>query len=136
MKSVARNQSSREQQSVRVLKVGERVRHILSELLARGEAHDDTLRATTISVTEVRMTPDLRNANVYVKPLLGEDEAVVLKALRTNTAFFQREVAKRLGLKFAPKLQFKPDESFDEASRIDQLLNDPKVARDLDDDND
>ena len=136
MKSVARNQSSREQQSVRVLKVGERVRHILSELLARGEAHDDTLRATTISVTEVRMTPDLRNANVYVKPLLGEDEAVVLKALRTNTAFFQREVAKRLGLKFAPKLQFKPDESFDEASRIDQLLNDPKVSRDLDDDND
>ena len=133
---MARNQSSREQQSVRVLKVGERVRHILSELLARGEAHDDTLRATTISVTEVRMTPDLRNANVYVKPLLGEDEAVVLKALRTNTAFFQREVAKRLGLKFAPKLQFKPDESFDEASRIDQLLNDPKVARDLDDDND
>lgn len=131
---MARNQSSREQQSVRVLKVGERVRHILSELLARGEAHDDTLRATSISVTEVRMTPDLRNANVYVKPLLGEDEAVVLKALRTNTAFFQREVAKRLGLKFAPKLQFKPDESFDEASRIDQLLNDPKVARDLDDD--
>jgi len=129
---MARQQSTKEQQSVRVLKVGERVRHILSELLARGEAHDDILRATSISVTEVRMTPDLRNANVYVKPLLGEDEAVVLKALRTNTAFFQREVAKRLGLKFAPKLQFKEDESFDEASRIDALLNDPKVARDLD----
>lgn len=128
---MARQQSTKEQQSVRVLKVGERVRHILSELLARGEAHDDTLRATSISVTEVRMTPDLRNAKVYVKPLMGEDEAVVLKALRTNTAFFQREVAKRLGLKFAPKLQFKPDESFDEASRIDQLLSDPKVARDL-----
>ncbi len=131
---MARQQSTKEQQSVRVLKVGERVRHILSELLARGEAHDDTLRATSISVTEVRMTPDLRNAKVYVKPLLGEDEAVVLKALRTNTAFFQREVAKRLGLKFAPKLQFKPDESFDEASRIDQLLSDPKVARDLESD--
>jgi len=130
---MARQQSTKEQQSVRVLKVGERVRHILSELLARGEAHDDTLRATSISVTEVRMTPDLRNANVYVKPLLGEDEAVVLKALRTNTAFFQREVAKRLGLKFAPKLKFKEDESFDEASRIDALLNDPKVARDLGD---
>ena len=130
---MARQQSTKEQQSVRVLKVGERVRHILSELLARGEAHDDTLRATSISVTEVRMTPDLRNANVYVKPLLGEDEEVVLKALRTNTAFFQREVAKRLGLKFAPKLKFKEDESFDEASRIDALLNDPKVARDLGD---
>ncbi len=129
---MARNPATPEQQSVRVLKVGERVRHILSELLARGEAHDDVLSATTISVTEVRMSPDLRNAKAYVKPLLGEEEAVVLKALRTNTAFFQREVAKRLGLKFAPRLSFRADESFDEASRIEQLLNDPKVARDLD----
>jgi len=126
-------QSTPEQQSVRVLKVGERVRHILSELLARGDAHDDVLRASNISVTEVRMTPDLRNAKAYVKPLLGQDEVQVLKALRTNTAFFQKEVAKRLGLKFAPKLSFQPDESFDEADRIEQLLNDPKVARDLDD---
>ncbi|MGB7372643.1 30S ribosome-binding factor RbfA [Pontixanthobacter sp.] len=130
---MAKQHSTREQQSVRVLRVGERVRHILSELLARAEAHDDVLRATTVSVTEVRMTPDLRNATAYVKPLLGEEEEVVIKALRTNTAFFQREVAKRLGLKFAPKLKFKPDESFDEASRIEQLLNDPKVVRDLDD---
>ncbi|MXO95012.1 30S ribosome-binding factor RbfA [Erythrobacter aquimaris] len=124
-------QSTSEQQSVRVLKVGERVRHILSELLARGEAHDDVLRAHNIAVTEVRMTPDLRNAKAYVKPLLGKDEAEVLKALRTNTAFFQKEVAQRLGLKFAPKLNFQPDESFDEADRIEQLLSDPKVARDL-----
>ena len=131
---MARHSSTPEQQSVRVLKVGERVRHILSELLARGEAHDDVLTAHSVSVTEVRMTPDLRNANAYVKPLLGEDEAAVLKALRTNTAFFQREVAKRLGLKFAPRLSFKPDRSFDEADRIERLLNDPKVARDLGDD--
>lgn len=129
---MARNASTPEQQSVRVLKVGERVRHILSELLARGEVHDDVLTAHSVSVTEVRMTPDLRNASAYVKPLLGEDEGEVLKALRTNTAFFQREVARRLGLKFAPKLQFKPDESFDEAERIERLLSDPKVARDLD----
>ena len=131
---MAKQQSSAEQQSVRVLKVGERVRHILSELLARGEAHDDTLRATNISVTEVRMSPDLRQAKVYAKPLLGEDETEVLKALRTNTAFFQREVAQRLGLKFAPKLQFRADESFDEAGRIDALLDDPRVKRDLDED--
>ena len=123
--------ASGEDQSVRLLKVGERVRHILAELLARGEAHDEVLRAHNISVTEVRMSPDLRNAKVYVKPLLGEDEDVVLKALRTNTAFFQREVAQRLGLKFAPKLQFRADESFDEASRIEELLDDPKVRRDL-----
>ena len=128
---MARHQSTPEQQSVRVLKVGERVRHILSELLARGEVHDDVLTAHSVSVTEVRMTPDLRNAAAYVKPLLGKDEEIVLKALRTNIAFFQREVAKRLGLKFAPKLSFKPDESFDEAERIEKLLNDPKVVRDL-----
>ncbi|MEL1249611.1 30S ribosome-binding factor RbfA [Aurantiacibacter gilvus] len=123
-----------EDQSVRLLKVGERVRHILSELLARGEVHDDVLSAHNISVTEVRMSPDLRNAKVYVKPLLGEDEDVVVKALRTNTAFFQREVAQRLGLKFAPKLQFRADESFDEASRIESLLDDPKVRRDIEGD--
>ena len=120
-----------EQQSVRVLKVGERVRHILSELLARQEVHDDVLSAHTVSVTEVRMTPDLRTANVYAKPLLGGDEAEVIKALRQNTAYFQREVAQRLGLKFAPKLRFKPDESFDEAGRIERLLSDPRVKRDL-----
>ena len=131
---MARPSSTPEAQSVRVLKVGERVRHILSELLARGEVHDDVLTAHSVSVTEVRMTPDLRNAAAYVKPLLGKDETVVLKALRTNTAFFQREVAKRLGLKFAPKLQFKPDESFDEAERIERLLSDPKVSRDLKED--
>ena len=124
--------SNPEDQSVRLLKVGERVRHILSELLTRQEAHDDVLSGTTVSVTEVRMSPDLRQAKAYVKPLLGEDEGKVLKALQVNTAFFQREVAKRLGLKFAPRLQFRTDESFDEASRIEQLLDDPRVARDLD----
>ncbi|MCB2087263.1 MAG: 30S ribosome-binding factor RbfA [Sphingomonadaceae bacterium] len=129
---MARNQSTPEQQSVRVLKVGERVRHILSELLARGEVHDEIVSAANISVTEVRMTPDLRNATAYVKPLLGAEEDAVVKALRQNTAFLQREVASRLGLKFAPKLKFKPDESFDEADRIERLLNDPRVARDLD----
>jgi ribosome-binding factor A len=131
---MARQTSTPEQQSDRVLKVGARVRQILRELLARGEAHDDTLTAHAVSVTEVRMTPDLRNAAAYVKPLLGEDEAAVLKALRSNTAFFQREVARRLGLKFAPRLQFKPDESFDEADRIERLLSDPRVARDLGED--
>ncbi len=123
-----------EQQSVRLLKVGERVRHILSELLARGEVHDDVVSAANISVTEVRMTPDLRHATAYIKPLLGAGEDEVVTALRQNTAFLQREVAKRLGLKFAPKLRFRKDESFAEADRIEALLRDPKVARDLGDD--
>ncbi|MEE4538428.1 MAG: 30S ribosome-binding factor RbfA [Erythrobacter sp.] len=124
-----------EQHSVRVLKVGERVRHILSELLARQEVHDEIISASNIAVTEVRMTPDLRNATAYVKPLLGVGpdltEADVVHALRQNTAFLQREVAKRLSLKFAPKLKFRKDESFAEADRIESLLRDPKVARDL-----
>lgn len=131
---MARQQYTPEQHSVRVLKVGERVRHILSELLTRQEVHDDTLTARSVSVTEVRMTPDLRNAAVYVKPLLGADEDEVVQALRQNTAYLQREVAKRLGLKFAPKLKFRADESFDEADRIEKLLRDPKVARDLGED--
>ncbi|WP_394728982.1 30S ribosome-binding factor RbfA [Altererythrobacter sp. GH1-8] len=129
-----RQEFTAEQQSVRVLKVGERVRHILSELLARQEVHDDIVSAASIAVTEVRMSPDLRNATAYVKPLLGADEEAVVKALRQNTAYLQREVAKRLGLKFAPKLKFRSDESFDEADRIEKLLRDPKVARDLGDD--
>ncbi len=128
---MARQQQTPEQLSVRVLKVGERVRHVLSELLSRQEVHDDTLSSHSVSVTEVRMTPDLRNATVYAKPLLGLGEDEVVTALRQNTAFFQREVAKRLGLKFAPKLKFKADESFDEADRIEKLLSDPRVTRDL-----
>ncbi len=127
--------SAPEDTSVRILKVGERVRHILSELLTRQEVHDEALSGSTVSVTEVRMSPDLRIAKVYVKPLLGEKQAVLVKALQVNTAFFQREVAKRLGLKFAPKLRFMEDESFDEAGRIEKLLRDPKVYRDLAADN-
>ncbi len=129
---MARQQFTPEQHSVRLLKVGERVRHVLSEILTRQQVHDDTLTAHSVSVTEVRMTPDLRQATVYVKPLLGAEEGEVVVALRQNTAYLQREVAKRLGLKFAPKLKFRADESFEEADRIERLLSDPKVARDLD----
>lgn len=82
------------------------------------------------------MSPDLRHATVFVKPLLGSDEAIVLKALRTHTAFFQKEVAGRLRLKYAARVKFLPDESFDEATRIDSLLADPRVVRDLDEDHD
>jgi ribosome-binding factor A len=129
-----RQNASPEQRSVRLLKVGEQVRHVLSELLTRQMVHDDVLSAHTVSVTEVRMSPDLRHATVFIKPLLGEDEEIVLKALRTNTAFFQKEVAGRLKLKYAARIKFLPDESFDEAFRIDALLSDPRVRRDLGED--
>ena len=128
---MARPAATPETRSVRLLKVGEQVRHVISELLLRQEVHDDVLSAHAVSVTEVRMSPDLRHASVFVKPLLGKDEEVVLKALRTNTAFFQKAVAGKLKLKYAAKLRFLPDESFDEAERIDALLADPKVRRDL-----
>ncbi len=117
--------------SVRLLRVGEQVRHILSEILQRGDVHDDTLAKYMVSVTEVRMSPDLRHATVFVKPLLGRDEEAVLKALRTNTAYLQREVAARVRQKYAAKLKFLADESFDEGSHIDALLRAPAVARDL-----
>ena len=120
-----------EGRSVRLLRVGEQVRHVLADILMRGEVHDDTLASHLVSVTEVRMSPDLRHATVFVKPLLGQDEEAVLKALRQNTAYLQREVAQRVRMKYAARLKFVADESFDEGSHIDALLRDPKVARDL-----
>jgi ribosome-binding factor A len=120
-----------QERSVRVLRVGEQVRHVLSEILARGDVHDETLAKHLVTVTEVRMSPDLRHATVFVKPLLGKDEDAVLKALRTNTAYLQREVAARVQNKYAAKLKFLADESFDEGSHIDALLRRPEVSRDL-----
>ena len=125
-------QTAPDARSVRLLKVGEQVRHAISDLLARQQVHDEVLGGHSVSVTEVRMSPDLRHATVFVKPLLGQDEEVVLKAMRTHTAYFQKEVAGRLKLRFAAKIKFLGDESFDEASRIDALLADPRVQRDID----
>jgi ribosome-binding factor A len=126
-----RRTETAEGRSVRLLRVGEQVRHVLSELLQRGEVHDDVLQSHLVSVTEVRMSPDLRHATVFVKPLLGQDDDVVLKALRQNTAFFQREVAQRVRTKYAAKLKFLADESFDEGSHIDRILRTGHVAQDL-----
>ena len=127
------NDTSPEGRSVRLLRVGEQVRHKLADVLARGDVHDETLANHMVSVTEVRMSPDLRHATVFVKPLLGADEEKVLKALRTNTAYLQGEVAKAIRLKYAARLKFLPDESFDEGARIDALLRSPTIARDLGD---
>lgn len=128
-----RTKETPEGRSVRLLRVGEQVRHVLSEILQRGDVHDDVLATHPVSVTEVRMSPDLRHATVFVKPLLGEDEEAVLKALRTNTAYLQREVAWRVRMKYAAKLKFLADESFDEGSHIDRLLRSGHVAQDLED---
>ena len=126
-----RKQETTEGRSVRLLRVGEQVRHVLSEILQRGDVHDSVLQSHLVSVTEVRMSPDLRHATVFVKPLLGQDEEAVLKALRTNTAYLQREVAHRVRTRFAAKLKFLADESFDEGSHIDRILRSEHVAQDL-----
>ena len=121
-----------EDRSVRTLRVGEQVRHILSEILQRGDVHDEILASHMVSITEVRMSPDLRHATVFVKPLLGQDEDEVLKALRTHTAYLQKEVARRMTTKYAAKLKFLADESFDEGGKIDAILRTPHVKQDLD----
>ena len=128
---MSRHHETPETRSVRLLRVGEQVRHALSDILLRGDVHDDTLASHLISITEVRMSPDLKHATVFVKPLLGKDEEAVLKALRTNTAYLQSEVARRVNTRYAARIKFLADESFDEGSRIDTLLRDPNIARDL-----
>ena len=127
-----KNNESSEGRSVRLLRVGEQVRHALSEVLMRGGVHDDILASHSVSVTEVRMSPDLRHATVFVKPLLGADEAEVLAALKRNVRYLKGEVSRRVNTKYAANLKFLPDESFDEGSHIDAILRSPKVARDLD----
>jgi ribosome-binding factor A len=122
-----------EGRSVRLLRVGEQVRHALSAILMRGDVHDETLASHLVSITEVRMSPDLRHATVFVKPLLGQGEDEVLKALRTHTAYFQAEVARRVNTKYAAKIKFLADESFDEGGKIDSILRSDHVAQDLDD---
>jgi len=131
-----RHNESSEGRSVRLLRVGEQVRHALSDILMRGDVHDDVLASHSVSVTEVRMSPDLRHATVFVKPLLGSDEAEVLGALKRNVRYLKGEVARRVNTKYAADLKFLPDESFEEGDHIDRLLRSPTVARDLHHDDD
>lgn len=116
--------------SQRQLRVGELIRHVLSELLARGDVHDPVLETTIVTVTEVRPSPDLRNARVAIEPLGGKGEADVLEALRRNRKYLRGELGKRMTTKYTPDLTFEIDKSFAEGSHIDSLLRSPQVARD------
>ncbi|EIG60106.1 30S ribosome-binding factor RbfA [Bradyrhizobium canariense] len=122
--------------SQRQLRVGEQVRHAIAEILAQGSVHDADLEGHIITVPEVRMSPDLKLATVYVMPLGGRDTEVVLAALERNKKFLRGEVARRVNLKFAPDLRFRVDERFDEAERIEKLLRTPAVQKDLEQDPD
>ena len=117
--------------SQRQLRVGELVRHALSELLARGDVHDPVLEGHLITVPEVRMSADLRLATIYVMPLGGRDVEPVLEALERHKRFLRGEIAHHVNLKFAPEIRFRVDERFDEAERIEKLLRTPAVQRDL-----
>jgi ribosome-binding factor A len=115
----------------RQLRAGEFVRHALAELLARGEVHDPVIEAHMITVPEVRMSPDLRQATIFVMPLGGRDAKPVLAALERNARYLRGEIARRVNLKFAPESRFRLDERFDEAERIEKLLRTSEVRRDL-----
>lgn len=117
--------------SQRQLRVGELVRHQVSALLMRGEILDPLLESVTITVPEVRMTNDLKQANVFVMPLGGDKAPEVVKALNKHTKFIRGRVAPLLDLKFAPEFIFFVDATFDEYGRIDALLRSERVQRDL-----
>jgi ribosome-binding factor A len=117
--------------SQRQLRVGEALRHALADILLHGSAHDPDLEGHIITVPEVRMSPDLKLATIYVMPLGGRDTEIVLAALDRNRKFLRGEVARRVNLKFAPDIRFRVDDRFDEAERIEKLLRTPAVRRDL-----
>jgi ribosome-binding factor A len=129
------NRDSGNMPTQRALRAGELVRHAVAEIFARGDVHDPVLEGHLITVPEVRMSPDLRMATIYVMPLGGKDSKDVLAALDRNKKFLRGEIAHRVNLKFAPDIRFMLDERFDEAERIDKLLRTPAVARDLQGDN-
>jgi ribosome-binding factor A len=129
---MARDRHSRTETSQRQLRVGELVRHALADLLARGGVHDPVMESHVITIPEVRMSPDLRLATIYIMPLGGQDIEPVLAAFKRNKRFLRREIARRVNLKFAPDIRFAVDERFAEAERINALLRTPQVRRDLD----
>jgi ribosome-binding factor A len=122
--------------SQRQLRVGETIRHAVAEILVHGRVHDADLEGHVVTVPEVRMSPDLKLATIYVMPLGGRDTDIVIAALERNKKFLRGEVARRVNLKFAPDIRFRIDDRFDEADRIEKLLRTPAVQRDLGPDSD
>ena len=117
--------------SQRMLRMGELVRHALAEVFSRGDVHDPVLETHVITIPEVAMTPDLRHPTAYVMPLGGKDGRAVIDALNRNKKYMRGVVAKKINAKFAPDLHFRIDERFDRAEKIDKLLRQPEVQRDL-----
>lgn len=130
-------QASASVPSQRQLRVGEQVRHALSDVIQRGEVRDDVIEAAVISVNEVRMSPDLKIATAFVSPLGAADNDAVIKALAKNAKFLRGRVSGSLRqMKYMPEFRFRLDTSYDNMSKIDELLRSPEVARDLDPEDD
>jgi ribosome-binding factor A len=117
--------------SQRQLRVGEELRHVIANIIERGDIRDPDLKGRAITVTEVRISPDLKNATVFVVPLGGGDVTPILAGLKRARPFLRHEIARMVDLRAVPNLSFEPDTSFDEASKIDALLRSPEVRRDL-----
>jgi ribosome-binding factor A len=117
--------------SHRQLRVGEELRHALSHILARGELRDPALADLNLTVTEVRVSPDLKGATAFVVPLGGGGLEAAVAALNRASGFFRSRLAQEVALRHAPRIAFAPDRSFDEAGRIDSILERPRVRRDL-----
>ncbi len=117
--------------SPRTLKVGEELRRALADIFMRGETHAPELEGYSITVSEVRVSPDLKNATVFVMPLAGKGRETLIPILKPMAPLVRALVSKKVDLRYTPKLRFELDNSFDEAGRIHQLLNDPRVKRDI-----
>lgn len=117
--------------SQRQLRVGELIRHALTDLVLRGDIHDPDIEGSMPTISEVAMSPDLKIATVYLAPLGGEDGTVLVKAFARNARFLRGRIATAVNLKYAPDLRFRHDETFNEAGKIDALLRAPNVKRDL-----
>lgn len=114
----------------RQLRVGEEIRHILAYSFSLRHSGDDLLDRSSITVTEVRVSPDLTNATVFIVPLGGQHFVEILASLKKLSWFFRKEVAQKLTTRVAPRLVFKADLSFDEAQRIDSLLKSNRIRKD------
>jgi ribosome-binding factor A len=118
--------------SQRMLRIGELVRHKIAEMLVRGDIHDDVIASHSITIPEVRISPDMKMATVYVMPLGGKSMKPVIEALTRNKKYIRAQVAQTIDLRYAPDLRFLEDKTFEEATRIDRLLDSPHVRQDVD----
>ena len=117
--------------SQRQLRVGEEVRHVLARVIERGELHDPDLADVPVTVSEVRISPDLKNATAFVSPLGGGDAVPLVEALSRAAPFLRRRVGQEMNLKYVPALSFQPDQSFDEAQHINEVLSTAVPSKDV-----